>query len=659
VIKTAIKLVKSSGVLFKKLKGLSNNYRTRPSKNFRFAVQDSSGKILYFNKKGIGLLTKKVKTFNFFEIRQNLINKKIIKELDALRKAGKIKTDEEYFKSFIRMASKPPKPIKKGFKNLLKIPSLKRFFDSKLRVLKNKGIIKSIKNYKLNQNIISELERLRNAGKIRTNEQYIRKYFEIFNKKSPKKLLSGKVPFSQKFKTFLTQPKLRSIITRELSKLKRDGLIKTVSSKLNSLKAGRIEKKILKQLNKLVKEGKIKTNEEYIKTYFELVKSKGRPIIKITFKEKPKLLPEAQKQIPFNKLSPARQEKLLKDNIKIISKPKPSKSPPSPKKGNIVFQRFDDKRKIIVDKDGNIYHYKAVEKVMGNQVLIQYQFVRLQKLKLKQKAVTLKLKQKLKPPKQKQKLATLKKKRPLRAESRTVLLPTNVRAFPSRFLYAIAILGLEKLEKNTAIRPSLKRVLKKELKKYETGRYILKPVQKISLKPVRILKPALKKKLEPVERLKLRSIQIIRPKPTRPIKTRIPIMTLSFDKLPKKGNNYIVNGLVRVKGKVKEIPLKTTINRAFNYMSKLVDNTTSRSFELRPVGITKAKDIKPKGLNKFRVKKTRRVLRYVEKSKYLIDTRGEKTRLTIARLLKSGTNKKRSKSRTKRTVRQNNKKKRK
>jgi len=225
VIKTAIKLVKSTGVLFKKLKGLSNNYRTRPSKNFRFAIQDRSGKILYFNKKGVGLLTQKVKTFNFFEIKQNLINKKIIKQVDALRRSGKIKTDEEYFKTFIRLASKPPKATKQGLRDLLKLPSIKKFFDSKLRVLKNKGIIKSIKDYRLNNKIVAELNRLRNAGKIKTNQQYVQKYFEILEKSRPKKLLVGKVPFSQKFKTFFTQPKLRSLITSELKKLKRDGLI--------------------------------------------------------------------------------------------------------------------------------------------------------------------------------------------------------------------------------------------------------------------------------------------------------------------------------------------------------------------------------------------------------------------------------------------------
>lgn len=114
-----------------------------------------------------------------------------------------------------------------------------------------------------------------------------------------------------------------------------------------------------------------------------------------------------------------------------------------------------------------------------------------------------------------------------------------------------------------------------------------------------------------------------------------PIKILKFkDKLPK-GYTYAYDAKIRVKGKVKTIKLGLPTNRALSKVGKLIDNTTSRSMQLVPVGIIKkTKDIsKPSILGKFRVRKGKKALLLVEKSKYSIDTSGEKKGLSIGKLL--------------------------
>jgi hypothetical protein len=77
-------------------------------------------------------------------------------------------------------------------------------------------------------------------------------------------------------------------------------------------------------------------------------------------------------------------------------------------------------------------------------------------------------------------------------------------------------------------------------------------------------------------------------------------------------------------------------------MVRLIDNTTSRSFELIVIGKAMKKDIKKQSLVKFRSKKSRasKVLKIVEKTRFAIDTKGEKSGLTIARALRKKTTKK-------------------
>ena len=128
-----------------------------------------------------------------------------------------------------------------------------------------------------------------------------------------------------------------------------------------------------------------------------------------------------------------------------------------------------------------------------------------------------------------------------------------------------------------------------------------------------------------------------------------PVIKIKTEKPLKKGENIIFNGRVRVKGKVKTIQLKSTFNRAVKYMANLVDNTTSRSFDIVSVGVKKVKEINsPSSLLKFRIKrKNSLVLTLVEKSKYAIDTAGEKKGLNISKLLKNKTKRKTTKKKKK------------
>ena len=120
--------------------------------------------------------------------------------------------------------------------------------------------------------------------------------------------------------------------------------------------------------------------------------------------------------------------------------------------------------------------------------------------------------------------------------------------------------------------------------------------------------------------------------PPKPLPKPLPQLT-SKTKL-KRGQRFMFNGLINVHGEMVELPLNTTLNRAFNYMSNLVDNTISSRFELKIAGVTSQKDIQPIGLSKFKVSQSPRTLRFVEKQRHLKDTRGERIGLTVGKVLK-------------------------
>jgi len=197
-----------------------------------------------------------------------------------------------------------------------------------------------------------------------------------------------------------------------------------------------------------------------------------------------------------------------------------------------------------------------------------------------------------------------------------------------------------------------KRVVRKRIAKQPT-RVIKRKVIKrklVARKPIRrklITRKPIKRVIglkRPIKRIPDIKRPIDRVKPLDPIKKKLKLphirFKLNWDKKPPKGYSRIVNVLVRVRGINKELKWKTTPNRALKQITKLVDNTTSRSFKLKIIGIKKVKDIKKFNLSKFRAKKSKNspVLSVVEKVRHAIDTRGEKQGLTLARALKKRKN---------------------
>lgn len=104
---------------------------------------------------------------------------------------------------------------------------------------------------------------------------------------------------------------------------------------------------------------------------------------------------------------------------------------------------------------------------------------------------------------------------------------------------------------------------------------------------------------------------------------------------PPKVQGYDV--FVREQGKrIKVSQRPKPINQALRFGAQIVDSTVSGSFEIRKSSKVKSRDI-PEGLvnkNKFRERKTKNALELVEKSRYRIDTPGEKTGLKTAQFLK-------------------------
>ena len=147
---------------------------------------------------------------------------------------------------------------------------------------------------------------------------------------------------------------------------------------------------------------------------------------------------------------------------------------------------------------------------------------------------------------------------------------------------------------------------------------------------------------------KVGGVKVIRPrpKPKRPKPTivkpkpKIPKIIKKFEKLDwntplPKGFTYVVNARIKVGNQVKIITLNTTPNRARRKLNNLVDNTLLRSYDLFITGVTKQKDIPAPSMKKFRLRRGKdpKVRKFVEKSRYIADKKGETSRLQLARRL--------------------------
>ncbi len=111
-------------------------------------------------------------------------------------------------------------------------------------------------------------------------------------------------------------------------------------------------------------------------------------------------------------------------------------------------------------------------------------------------------------------------------------------------------------------------------------------------------------------------------------------------KLPR-GYRLKVQPLIKRKGKIRNLGKPTTTNRGLRRGIRATSNTLARSFQLKVVGITKQKDSKKPSLSKYRSKisSNPKVLGIVEKTKYALNTKGEKRQIKRARRVKKNAKK--------------------
>ena len=130
--------------------------------------------------------------------------------------------------------------------------------------------------------------------------------------------------------------------------------------------------------------------------------------------------------------------------------------------------------------------------------------------------------------------------------------------------------------------------------------------------------------------IKLKTKKVAKSK--KPIKIKLP--KFNWDKKPPKGKTYLVDVIVKSRGRVRKLAVKTTPNRALKLGANYVDNKLIRALDIKIIGYTSKKDIKAIRLPKFRTRKTKNTLRLVEKVKYALDRPTEKRNLRRARATK-------------------------
>ena len=141
-----------------------------------------------------------------------------------------------------------------------------------------------------------------------------------------------------------------------------------------------------------------------------------------------------------------------------------------------------------------------------------------------------------------------------------------------------------------------------------------------------------KQVLELIEKIKSKTRVKAKKRERKPIKIKLP--KFSWDKKPPKGKTYLVDVIVKSRGRVRKLAVKTTPNRALKLGANYVDNKLIRALDIKIIGYTSKKDIKAIGLPKFRTRKTKNTLRLVEKVKYALDRPTEKRNLRRARATK-------------------------
>ena len=141
-----------------------------------------------------------------------------------------------------------------------------------------------------------------------------------------------------------------------------------------------------------------------------------------------------------------------------------------------------------------------------------------------------------------------------------------------------------------------------------------------------------------------------KPTPKKPVVPKVPKLRFSFDSKLPKGKSLMFDIKFRERkipnkpaGKTNPVIVKTRIlglplNKAIKKGFGAIDRTTQVSAQLIISGITSSKDISSGSVkalkSKFGVKRGKTALRFVEKNRARIDTRGEKKGLSISKLIK-------------------------
>lgn len=304
---------------------------------------------------------------------------------------------------------------------------------------------------------------------------------------------------------------------------------------------------------------------------------------------------------------------------------------------------------------------KLVSKDYGLSPRQKLTFLQLMKKMFKSKKGRL-----LRPTKKKKKVqrieAKLKKEirsrriKRLAARRRKIKLLKRRKAAPKR-----------KPSKRTVIRKPVRRIVSRKPTRRTISRKPTKrkPTKRQPVKRTRIKRTPTKRttvrkptKRQPVKRTPTRRprirIPVRTPRKRTPPTVRVPRKTTekkTYVGIPtwrskiKRGFVPLVNILVRSRGKIREIKVNLTPNRAIRRARQLIDRRLIRSFQLKIVGVRQGKDIPKQSLLKFRIRKgtNPRVLVFVEKTKYALDTKGEIRAIQAARRAKRRKNAKKKK----------------
>lgn len=364
--------------------------------------------------------------------------------------------------------------------------------------------------------------------------------------------------------------------------------------------------------------------------------------------------------------------KLRTQGLKVKGKRAELRAPISLPKIQIKFKKFNN-------KGIKFYKDRVVDRIRQNPLLRRndqlFNSARKQKLKLDQ------LSRKRRKPKRiiRFKVAKLNKSL-LKVNQDIALSRLNSLAFIISNAFDFDTSNLSDITNITAILQDLKKIQAQINDLDQQTIKDIRIIKDIKREPLKDVKP-IGRRVPPKKPNRLKEIPkkdirngILRKRREPPKEKPLLIPRLTFDSKLPQGTRLSFDGFYRERInpnqpadpktnpiRKKRLKLRLPLNRAIKLTLIAADNTNPRSIEPTIVGITKKKDIAiPKRLlAKFRLRKTKTSLRLVEKSKFAIDTPGEKQGLSLAKFAKKTLKKKvtlvtkkksKAKSRTKKSI---------